>query len=98
MEQFKFDELYLQKKRQEFIEWLEIALEKQVQVGEIEIYCANDGKFELRYSKWNTTDQIIITRLCYANSSVDTKISLCSRTYNTSIVNKSKKNSHENHR
>lgn len=84
---FKFDELYLQRAREQFIDWLKNTLGKEVKASEIDIYCGEDGRFDLVYRKWDVRDQISIKRICYPDTSINTMIELNSKTYCTSITN-----------
>jgi hypothetical protein len=86
--EFIFDEDKLIREREKFIEWIKVSLGREVKTSSIKIYCSEDGKFNLQYSEWNHLDQFIINRLCYPNSSVDTKIEINSKNYNISINKK----------
>lgn len=85
---FTFDELKLQKDRRSFIDWLKKTLDKEVTEQEIQINCDKEGKFTLSYQQWNAADQIIVKRICYKNSSVDTIVELNSSTYKNTIIQK----------
>lgn len=85
---FTFDELKLQRDRQSFIDWLKKTLGKEVAEWEITISCGKEGKFTLSYRQWNSDDQIVVRRICYKNSSIDTIIELNSSTYKNTIIQK----------
>ena len=86
-QKFKFDELYFQKCRKEFIFWLETVLEREVMVEDLDVWITDDGKFSFTYSLYNTRDQIEITRNCYPNCSFDTSIQMHANTYDVKILN-----------
>lgn len=83
--EFIFDEDKLIKERKKFIEWIKVSLDREVNTSSIKIYCSEDGKFNLQYSLWDYHDQIIITRICYPNTSFDTKIEIKSGNYDMKI-------------
>lgn len=86
--EFIFDEDKLLREREKFMEWIKNSLGREVKTSSIRIYCSDDGKFELQYSAWTSENQFIITRICYPNSSIDTKIEINSRIYNITINKK----------
>ena len=83
--EFIFDEDKLLREREKFMEWIKNSLGREVKTSSIKIYCSDDGKFDLQYSEWNHNDQFIITRLCYPNSAIDTKIEIKSENYEIKI-------------
>ena len=83
--EFIFDEDKLIREREKFIEWIKVSLGREIKTSSIKIYCSEDGKFNLQYSEWNHHDQFIITRLCYPNYSIDTKIEIKSENYDIKI-------------
>lgn len=85
---FTFDELKLQKDRQSFIDWLKKTLGKEVAEWEILISCDKEGMFTLSYRQWNPDDQIIVKRICYKSTSIDTIIELNSSTYKNVLIQK----------
>lgn len=85
---FTFDELKLQRDRQSFIDWLKKTLGKEVTEQEIQISCDKEGKFTLSYRQWNSADQIIVKRICYKSTSIDTIVELNSSTYKNTLIQK----------
>jgi hypothetical protein len=85
---FTFDELKLQRDRKSFVDWLKKALDKEVTEQEISISCDKEGKFTLSYRQWDSTDQIVVKRICYKSTSIDTIIELNSSTYKNTLIRK----------